>query len=379
MVQKQQDLIKLASPDIKESDISRLIEVLKSGNLVEGKYVQEFENKLIDFTGIKNATVVSSATAGLHLALKALDIKFNDYVIVPTFTFPATANTVEVLGSNVIFCDVEPDSYVITPEKIEETIIKNSDKNIKAIIVVHEFGFPAQMKKISEIAKKYNLRIIEDAACALGTISDNFHVGYYSDLAVFSFHPRKAITSGEGGAIISNNIDLIEKIRVLKNHGIIRTDNNIDFIAAGLNYRITDFQAALLLGQLERFSNEINKRKELVKIYYNELDGVKELKLPKDDCGHSWQSFMIVLDANINRDLLISKLNEKKIQTNLGAQSLPMLNYFYNKYNVNKEEYVVSKKLFENGLVLPLYGTLSIQDITYICTELVKIRNEKAI
>ena len=370
MVQKQQDIINLASPNIKNSDIKRLVSVLKSGNLVEGSNVVKFEKKLSDFTKILNSVVVSSATAGLQLILKALEIKKDDYVIVPTFTFPATANAVENVGANTIFCDVDIDTYVINPQTLEKTIKSNLDKNIKAIIIVHEFGYPAKMKEISEIAKKYNLRLIEDAACALGTISDDYHVGYYSDGAVFSFHPRKAITSGEGGAVVSRDKELIEKIKVLKNHGIKRTTDGIDFIEAGLNYRMTDFQAALIIGQLNRFDKELKKRKKLANIYYKELKDTNGIKLPKFDSEHSWQSFMIVLDKDINRNELILRLLDKGIQTNLGAQSLPMLEYFGLKYKTKRKEYKNSKILFEQGLVLPLYGKLKKINIKSICQEL---------
>lgn len=370
MVQKQQDIIRLASPDIKNSDIKRLVSVLKSGNLVEGKNVIKFEEKLSDFTKISNSVVVSSATAGLYLMLKALGVKKGDTVIVPTFTFPATANAVENVGANTIFCDVDMDTYVINPKTLEKVIESNLDKSIKAIIVVHEFGYPSQMKDISKIAKKYNLNLVEDAACALGTTSDDYHVGHYSDGAVFSFHPRKAITSGEGGAIASRNEKLIEKIKILKNHGIQRTANNIDFVEAGLNFRMTDFQAALIIGQLDRFDKELKKRKKLADVYYKELKDIDRINLPKFNSDHSWQSFMIVLDKDINRKRVIERLLNRGIQTNIGAQSLPMLEYFSSKYILKRNEYKNSKVLWEKGLVLPLYGKLKKNDIKRICKEL---------
>jgi dTDP-4-amino-4,6-dideoxygalactose transaminase len=198
-------MIRLASPDIQETDITRVNEVLKSGNLVQGQFVEAFEKKLVEFSKIDNCALVTSGTAALHLSLLALGIKAGDWIIVPAFTFPATANAVEIIGANVLLCDVDPTQYVVQPEEIEKVILKNPDKPIKAIIVVHEFGFPAQIKAIAEISKRYNLFLVEDSACALGTIADGYHTGYYSDLACFSFHPRKAITTGEGGAILSRN------------------------------------------------------------------------------------------------------------------------------------------------------------------------------
>lgn len=363
-------MIKLASPDIRETDINRVVEVLKSENLVQGKYVSELENKLAEFTRIANCTVVSSGTAALHLALTALGIKVGDYVIVPAFTFPATANVVENLGANVILCDVEPKSYVATPEVIEEAIKQNLDKPIKAVIIIHEFGYPARIKEIATIAKKYDLILIEDAACALGTIADGYHVGHYSDAACFSFHPRKGITTGEGGAIISNNRELIDYIKIFRNHGVKTINGKIEFNAAGLNYRMTDFQASLAVGQFNRFSKEIAKRKKLVEYYYDYLANEQLISIPKNNEGHSWQSFMIVVDERVHRDDLIEKMLNNGVQTNLGAYSLNCLHYFRHKYDLDEHSFPIATKLYKQGLVLPIYGKLKASDIHLICEKL---------
>lgn len=366
-------MIKLASPDINETDIQKAIEVIRSGNLVQGANVSEFENQLSSFTGIPLSVVVSSGTAALHLSLIALGIGSGDCVIVPAFTFPATANVVEVVGAEIILTDVDSSSYVMTPELLEETIIKNSHKKIKAVIVVHEFGYPAQIEAISEITKKYGLFLIEDAACALGTIADGHHVGYYSDVACFSFHPRKAITTGEGGAVITTSIELAGKIRLLRNHGIRYEDHGMDFVCAGLNYRMTDFQAALAIGQLERFKNELSKRKSLVSKYFKLLKDEKKIRLPYDHTGHSWQSFMVVLNENIDRKKIIDELLVKGIQVNLGAQAINCLSYYKNKYSYQDNEFLNSCELFKNGLVLPLYGKLNEDDIIYVFESLEEV------
>lgn len=367
MVQKQPNLIKLASPDIKQSDINKAISVIKSGNLVQGQNVALFGEKLAHFTQIDNCSVVSSATAGLHLLLKALGITQGDHLVVPAFTFPATANVVENLGANVIFCDVGKSSYVMEADNLEACIKTNKKQPLKAIIIVHEFGYPANIKAISKIAKKYNLLLIEDAACALGTVADGKHVGHYSDGAVFSFHPRKAITSGEGGAIVSKHKKIIKKIEILKNHGIERLEKGVDFTEAGLNYRMTDFQAALMLGQLDRFDKELYKRIKLAKLYYNHLEGIPFLSIPKYAKNHSYQSFMVVLDKNIDRSNLIQYLQDHNIQTNLGAQSLPALAYYKKKYSLQTKDYKEATNLYTKGLVLPLYGKLCKKDILRVC------------
>ena len=210
-------MIPLAKPDIRKEDIENAARVLRSGMLVQGKYVSMLENALSRFSGVEYCSLCSSGTAALHLALKGLGIGPGDGVIVPAFTFPASANVVELLGAETILCDVSSEDYNITPEELEECI-KHAKSNLKAVMVVHEFGCPASIKAISRLCRQNSLFLIEDAACALGTIADGKHVGSFSDVACFSFHPRKAITRGEGGAVITRNKTLDERIKKLRNH-----------------------------------------------------------------------------------------------------------------------------------------------------------------
>ena len=368
-------MIKLASPDIREEDIRRAAEVLQSGNLIQGINVATFEDELVRFSGIKHCAVVSSGTAALHLALKALGISTGDTVIVPAFTFPATANSATNIGADVLFCDVDPTTYVMTPELIERTIEENYSNNIKALIVVHEFGYPADMKSIKAIAKRHGLRLIEDAACALGTTTDGHHVGHYSDVACFSFHPRKAITTGEGGAVLGNDRELVEKIKSLRNHGISYTEKGLDFFTDGLNYRMTDFQAALAIGQLARFRDELGKRHELAEVYRRNLSGVANISLPAAKEGQSWQSFMIVLSEGIDRKIIVDMLARKGVEANLGAQALHELSFFRHRYGFGTDDFPVAANLYRNGLVLPLYGKLTINDIEYISETLKGLLN----
>jgi perosamine synthetase len=367
-------MIKLASPDIREEDIQQVIEVLRSGNLVQGACVKKLEGQLSEYTNTPYCSLVSSGTAALHLSLMALGIGKDDAVIVSAFTFPATANVVEVTGAEVILCDVDPQSYVSTPEALQQVIEHNKSKNIKAVILVHEFGYPAEIKQISEICKKHGLFLIEDAACAFGTIANGHHPGFYSDMACYSFHPRKAITTGEGGAVVSFKKKLMEKINCLKNHGIEYTNGTMDFVAAGLNYRMTDFQAALAIGQLGRFDAELAKRIKLAAVYYESLKEQHHIKLPKYHENHSWQSFMITLHEETDRTAVIEKLAEAGVQTNLGAQAINCLTYFKNKYGFNDNTAPHASYLYNKGLALPLYGKLNEADIEFICGELKKIK-----
>lgn len=365
MVQGTQSLIRLASPDLHDEDLDRVLNVLKSGELVQGKAVEEFENLLSEFTQIPHAIAVSSCTAALHMALISLEIGPGDRVLVPAFTYPATANAVERCGANIELCDVDPLSYVVTPESIEHHIKSNIQNQFKALIVVHEFGFPADIKAISEITKRYGVLLIEDAACALGTSANGHHPGFYSDAACLSFHPRKAITTGEGGALLTSNKILMEKFKRLRNHGVNNQNGVFDFVDAGLNYRLTNFQAALGIGQLKRFQQELNVRKELVAIYMKELESLPQIRSPKSSPGHSWQSFMLITQPG-KRDDIKRALANLQVESNLGAQALNCLTYYKNKYQFTQETCPNATMLFTRGLVLPLYGKLSPDNIRFI-------------
>lgn len=350
--------------------MERVFDVIETGMLVQGKNVREFERKLSQYSKIQNVTVVSSGTAAIHLVVKALEIGPGDSVILPAFTFPATANAVENVGADTILCDVDPETYVVTPEAIELTINTHKDRNLKAVIVVHEFGYPARIAEIAEICQHHGLFLIEDAACALGTIADEKHPGYYSEAACFSFHPRKAITTGEGGAIMTRDDKLTEKIKMLRNHGIFNDGNGVDFLVAGLNYRLTDFQAALALGQLDRFEEELVARQKLADIYSLILEKHEKLCIPKIPEGHSLQSYMVVLDESIDRGQIISGMKQNGVETGLGAQALNCLKFFQQKYEYTSNSCVVATRLYQHGLVLPIYGDLTAGNIHSICSKL---------
>ncbi len=362
--------IKLAFPDIRQSDIRRVIKVLRSSNLVQGPTVARFESALGRFAGIGHCAAVSSGTAALHLALLALGIGNRDAVMVPAFTYPATANVVEQVGGEVILCDVDPASYVMTPEILRSAVSRHKGSRPSAVIVVHEFGYPADMAGIRAVARKHGLRLIEDAACALGTRTNGAHVGHYGDVACFSFHPRKAVTTGEGGAVVSRQMGPVRAIKEFRNHGIRIDGGKTDFVAAGLNYRMTEFQAALAIGQLERFENELARRKRLAAQYLDRLSPVRRVTLPLDDEGNSWQTFMIVLDADVDRSAVIRRLNALGVQSNLGAQAINCLAYYRSKYGWTEASCPVATRLFRQGLALPLHGAMTSKDVRFVSDSL---------
>ncbi|MBO1511735.1 DegT/DnrJ/EryC1/StrS family aminotransferase [Metabacillus bambusae] len=368
-------MIRLSQPIISDEEINEVTKVLKSGMLVQGKYVEQFEKSLKQYIGADYTLAVSSGTAALHLALAALDIKQGDAVFIPAFTFPATANVVEIQRARPVLVDVEMDTYNICPDKLEESI-KNwtGAEKPRAIIVVHEFGAPCNMKRIMGIAQKYNLYVIEDAACALGTKFQEKHVGTFGDIGCFSWHPRKAITTGEGGALVTKDEKLYTRLKMLRNHGIHRDESgNIDFLLPGFNYRLTDFQAILGDMQLKKFDQWLKKREELINVYIEELEDNHKISLPFNIEGHAWQTFMVVLPIDIHRKQIMEWMFEKKIETNLGAQAIHMLQYYKEKYNFDANTYPIAKRLYYNGLALPLHPALLKEEVHFICNTFKKI------
>ena len=223
------------------------------------------------------------------------------------------------------------------------------------------------------IAKKYKLFVIEDAACALGAQENGQFAGTFGDVGSFSFHPRKAITSGEGGMLITNNDRLASKLRILRNHGIEIQGSKMEFVEAGFNYRLTDFQAALVNSQFQRLDAILEYKNALSKIYLKELFGNKHFQLPQfgNNKKHTWQSFHILLDEKTDRTHLIEHLKQAGIGVNYGAQCMPYQQFYQKKYNLNCEAlYPAALKAYKKGLVLPLYERLSEADVRSVIKEL---------
>jgi perosamine synthetase len=362
-------IIPLMSPDIQDIDIDEVSKVLRSGMLVQGKIVEQLETKIAEYIGVKHAIAVSNGTASMHIALKLLNITSGDEVIIPALSYVATANVVELVGAKPVFVDIDLDTFNMSTKNIEKAITPRT----KAIMPVHEFGLAADIEKIVELARKHDLYVIEDAACALGAKQHGVYTGKLGDMGSFSFHPRKAITSGEGGMITTDSDDFARKCRILRNHGVDASSGKMEFVEAGFNYRMTEFQAALVLSQFDRFEKTLNKRNELADVYFQELKNVDCLKLPQVPSGmfHTFQTFHVLLDRSINRSGLMDRLKENGIGVNYGAQCIPEQVYYLNKYKLDSRiAFPHSLNAYENGLALPLYEKLSAEDVRYVCNSL---------
>ncbi|TLX45204.1 glutamine--scyllo-inositol aminotransferase [Pseudoalteromonas phenolica] len=366
-------MIKLSQPQIPDSAIEKVGEILRSGQLVHGEECNLFEKELAKFLGAKHALVVSNGTAALHLALLALNIGPGDAVIVPDFTFTATANIVEAVGAKAIIVDVDKTSYNLDPEKLQACIEDwQEPETLKAIMPVLEFGNPTHLNAYKEIAQQHGLFMIEDAACALGASEQGTMVGTAAEFGCFSFHPRKTLTTGEGGALVTNDSALYEKAALLRSHGMQRTENGVEFKCIGLNYRLTNFQGAIGRAILPELNNWIVKRRELANQYTELLAPLVqagELTLPTIVEGHSVQTYMTVLADSYTRSNVIAQLRDKQVESNLGAQSMSSLGLFDHSYN-SQQQYPEGTRLYTHGLALPLHEGMSHEDISKVVNAL---------
>lgn len=354
-------MIKLASPSIDDDDILAVNNVLKSGYLVQGKNVSQFEERVSEFVGSDFAVAVSNCTAALHITLKALNVSPGDKVIVPTYSWIATANVVELCGAVPVFIDVNLNTFNMDPGQLEDKLKDYSAQGmvekVKAIIPVHAFGRIAEIHDIFSVARKNEIPVIEDAACALGAQSDGKHAGTWGVAGCFSFHPRKAVTTGEGGVIVTNNSELVRTMRTLRNHGQDPDSFSPDFILPGFNYRMTDFQAALGLTQMKKIDKLISCRTLLAGHYSKLLEKTPILTpLVENENQHVFQSYVILLPARCelkNTDI-IRKLRIKGVEASIGTYHMPMTTYFRGRYSYMEGDFPVTDDLFNRALSLPL-------------------------
>jgi len=360
-------VIRLTVPSIEEDDLQAVARVLASGFLVQGDHVAAFERAVAAYVGCEHAVAVSSGTAALHLALLALDTRPGDLVIVPAYSFNATANVVEICGAQPVFVDIQPDSFNIDPSALETVLkrlmsVQSIATRVKAILPVHTFGRIADMPAVCEIAERFGIPLVEDAACALGAVKDGKQAGAWGVMGCFSFHPRKAITTGEGGMITTNNPDLAARLRALRNHGLDPNSPAPDFILPGLNYRITDFQGAFGVTQMAKLDRIITSRRCLAERYQKLLaDSPFQLPLLSNPRESVYQSYVILLPENLvqHRQAMIAELKGEGIESTIGTWHMPMTTYFRNRYSYRHGDFPITDQVFLRALTLPLYESMT--------------------
>ena len=369
---------------IDEEDIKAVIEVLRSDWITQGPKIAEFEKEFAKYVGARYAVAVNSGTAALHAACFAAQIEKGDEAITTPITFAASANCVFYQGGTPVFADIDADTLNIDPAEIRKKISKKT----KALILVDFTGLPVDLEKILQIAKDNDLIIIEDASHALGATYKDRKIGSISDMTIFSFHPVKHITTGEGGMITTNNKEYYEKLNLFRTHGITKDKDKLlnydgpwyyEMQELGYNYRLTDFQCALGLSQLKKIDRIIQRRREIVKKYNYEFKDIPEIKIPQinpPNSNSSWHLYVIQLNLEklkVSRKGIFEALRAENIGVNVHYIPMHLQPYYQNKLGYNLGDFPKAENYYSRAITLPLFPKMSDKDIDDIIKAAKKI------
>lgn len=370
----------VAKPYIDEADKKIVLEVLNSGYLSLGPKYLEFEKKFARRAGAKYACAVSSGTAGLHLSLIACGIKAGDEVLTTPFSFVASANSILYVGAKPVFVDIDPVTYNIDPAKIEEKITDlpaGRREKLKAILVVHIFGQCSNMSQIIKLAKKYKLKILEDACESIGASYNGKLAGSFGQAGVFAFYPNKQMTTGEGGMIVTNDKKIYETCASLRNQGRALNDQWLEHKTLGYNYRLDEMSAALGLSQLNKLDFMIKERRKIAGWYNKYLrpfSGLVQAPATAPGNIHTWFVYIVkIKNKKISRDRLMKKLKKEGVNTKPYLPSIHLFDFYKKSFGFKKGDFPVSEEVSRSSLALPLYIGLKEQDCGFIINKLVEI------
>jgi len=366
--------IPVANAFVGKEEANEVYSVVKSGWISMGKKVEEFENSFSKYVDSKHSIAVNNGTSALHIALIAMGIKDGDEVLVPDITYITTSNVVLYERATPILVECDPDTYNISLEDAEKRITNKT----KAIIPVDMNGLPVDYDNVLAFAKKHNLKVIADSAESLGCSYKGKRNGAIAPIHMFSFFPNKAITTGEGGMITTNNDQLADELRKLRNHGQSYRYNHI---MLGYNYRMPDVLAAIGIQQLKKINYITSKKEEIANTYTNSFNGHKLIKppyLPDYATNHSWYMYPITLDKNIDRDLVVKKLKEKGIDTRLSFPPIHIQPYYMERFNFKEDSYPVSLAAWKSLIDLPVGVDLTPEEQKYVIDSLLQIVDEVA-
>lgn len=381
--------IPYSRPVLDEEEINEVVSTLRSGWLTTGPKVAQFESDFAQYVGADFALAVNSATAGLHLALEAIGVGPGDKVVTTVHTFTATAEVIRYLGAEPVFVDIQSDSYNIDPELVEKALEEH--QNVKAVIPVHYAGQAADMTKLMQLAKKYNVKIIEDAAHALPTTHNGQLIGTIGDITVFSFYANKTITTGEGGMVVTNDESIAKRIKTMRLHGINRdvfdrfTSNKpnwyYEIVAPGYKYNMMDMCAAIGIHQLKKADKFQQARNVIATKYsdaFSELPVIVPAKVNETDI-HAWHIYSLQLEIeklHITRDQFIEKMSEHGIGTSVHYIPLHRMPYWKESYSLVDEQFPISSRVSDRHVSLPNFASMTddevsavIRAVTHILTE----------
>lgn len=370
----RREFLPLARPTIGEEEIREVVDTLRSGWITTGPKVELFEKRFQDYLGIPEAVAVSSGTAGLHLALLAAGVGPGDEVVTSSMTFAATANAIVLCGAKPVLVDCDPKTLNIDPDGLQARM----NNKTKAIIPVHFAGQPCAMDELLEIARRHGAYVIEDAAHALGTEYKGRRVGAIGDMTVFSFHPIKAITTGEGGMVVTRNEGWAERMRLLRFHGITTSawkrhsggrSPQYSIQLPGFKYTMMDLQAAIGIHQMDKLYRFIEQRTELARLYslaFKKIEGLKPLSMVPYPQRHAWHLFVVQLEVerlDVDRDGFLELLREHNIGGGIHFPALHLQPYYQEKWGYRRRDFPNAERASERILSLPLFPDMGEDDI----------------
>lgn len=353
-----------------EEDIKSVTNVIKRGSYwATGPEIQVFEDKISEYVGTKYAVTFNSGTSALHALLLAYDLKQGDEIIVPSFTFISTANAPQFVGAKPVFAEIEDRTYGLDPEDVKERITSKT----KVIMPIHYGGCPCLIRELKEIAEDHNLLLIEDAAESLGAKINDKKVGTFGNSAMLSFCQNKVISTGEGGAIVTDSKEIYEKLKLIRSHGRLETEDYfstteyLDYIALGYNFRMPTMVAALGLSQLKKTDMIIKMRRDKAEYMTKKLSKIKEITLaiPPHDYFHVYQMYAIKIDKNL-RDGLMKHLSENGIMTKVYFPPIHLTHFYRTEFGYKGGELPITEEISNQIISLPLYPTLTEKEIDYI-------------
>jgi perosamine synthetase len=363
-------MIPIAKPYLTKKEAKAAYDTILTGWITQGPRVAEFEQKFAEYTGARYAVAVSNCTTALHLAMIVAGIGPGDEVICPSMSYIATANCIKYVGAKPVFAEINPSNYNLDIKDVSKKI----NEKTKAILLVHQIGMPADIDQFKELAAKHQLHLIEDAACAAGSSYNGSKIGSHSDLVCFSFHPRKVISTGDGGMITTNNEAYYNRMKLLRQHGMSVNDRARhesskiifeDHLEVGYNYRLTDIQAAVGIQQLEKIDWIVGKRRKIAKRYHKAFKGINCIQLPTEKKGYfsNYQSYSIYLKDNCphSRNEIMQKMLDAGVSTRRGIMTT-------HRETAYKEECAglslpVSEKACDRSIILPLFVPMKDEDI----------------
>jgi perosamine synthetase len=356
--------IPMSCPEISREDVRAVAEVVRSGRLAWGPKSEEFERLVAEYCQVRHGVAVSSGTAGLHLSLLALGLEPGDEVLVPSFTFAATVNVIALVGATPVFVDIEPDTLNVSPEDLQRKVTERT----RAIMAVDVFGHPADWRAILDIARRARVGVIDDCCEAIGATYDGRRLGGFGTSSVFGFYPNKQMTTGEGGMIVTDDDEVADFCRSMRNQGRGKSGSGFDHIRAGVNYRLDEMSAALGVSQFRRLESFLAKRELLAALYDQKVSTIAGLRplVSRPEVRKSWFVYVVILDRGRDRDSIMMKMAHRGVATRAYFDPVHLHPYLQAGPGSIRGRLPVTEDLARRTLALPFHNNLSERQVDIV-------------